>query len=139
MNGLDLRILPPEEARRFQIPPMPSAPGPRLGVTFIMLDEQAAAEYEVEQTEGALITDVAERSPAVRAGLLIGDVVLTADGQVLTTEFSLRDAVAVKQPGEVITLEVLRGEETLILEVTLGQPEQFGSLPGVAVEEGQLF
>jgi S1-C subfamily serine protease len=104
-----------------------------------MLDEQAAAEYEVEQTEGALITDVAERSPAVRAGLLIGDVVLTADGQVLTTEFSLRDAVAVKQPGEVITLEVLRGEETLILEVTLGQPEQFGSLPGVAVEEGHLF
>lgn len=139
MNGFDFRIEPRGETRRFQIPPMLAPAGARLGVTFIMLDAQAAAEFEVEATEGAYITEVTERSPAAVAGLLTGDIVISADGDALTTGYSLRDAVASKQPGDTLTLEVLRGDETLTIEVTLGQPEQFSAVPDVTIEEGQLF
>jgi S1-C subfamily serine protease len=139
MNGFDFRIEPRGETRRFQIPPMLAPAGARLGVTFVMLDVQAAAEFEVEATEGAYITEVADRSPAAVAGLVTGDIVIRADGETLTTGYSLRDAVALKQPGDSLTLEVLRGGETRTIEVTLGQPEQFSAVPDVTFEEGQLF
>jgi S1-C subfamily serine protease len=139
MNGFDFRIEPRGDARRFQSPPMQAPAGARLGVTFVMLDAQAAAEFEVEASEGAYITEVAERSPAAVAGLLAGDIVISADGETLTTGFGLRDAVALKQPGDTLTLEVLRGEETLTIEVTLGQPEQFSAVPDVSVKGGRLF
>lgn len=100
--------------------------GARLGVTFIMLDEQVAAEYEVEQTEGALITEVSPRSPADNAGLQPNDIVLSVNDHPVLIGFSLVDAIADMSPGDVVTLEVLRDGETLTIEATLGQPEQFG-------------
>lgn len=125
-------LLRPDSGRRFNIPRLPVAPlGARLGVGFVMLDEQGAEQYGVTQTDGAYITQVEDSSPAAAAGLQQGDVVTAVDGEALSLTFSLRDAVAGKQPGDVITLSVARGEETLEIEVALGQPEQFSFLPEV--------
>jgi S1-C subfamily serine protease len=135
-------IVPPFRGRdgegfRFEMPNRPEFGGPRmpqplgarLGVGFVMLDEQGAEQFGIAQTEGAYITQVSEASPATAAGLAVGDVVTAVDGEALTLDFTLRDAVANKVPGDVIALSVVRGDETLEIEVTLGQPEQFSLAP----------
>lgn len=108
------------------MPRLPQALGVRLGVGFVMLDENGAEQYGVEQTEGAYITQVADSSPAGAAGLEIGDVVTEVDGEALTLDFNLRDAIADNAPGDVLTLTVVRAGESQEIAVTLGQPEQFG-------------
>lgn len=140
----EMRGIPDPELFEFQIvPPMqgregrggrivPQTPfgqtlGVRLGVAFIMLDEQSAADYGVTVAEGALITAVETVSPANNAGVQINDVVVSVDGEALSVQRTLRDVIAQKSPGDVIVLTVIRGEETLEISVTLGQPEQFSN------------
>jgi len=128
----DFRIVPPQipdggNGRMFPFP-FGQPQGARLGVAFIMLDAQSAAEYGVTVTEGALITAVEEVSPANNAGLQVNDVIVSVDGEALNVQRTLRDAIATKSPGDVVVLSVVRGEETLEISVTLGQPEQFSRI-----------
>ncbi len=100
--------------------------GSRLGVTFVTLDEQTAQENEVDVTEGALIVEVAPESPASEAGLQADDIVTAVNGEVVDAERTLRDRLFAYEPGDTITLSVLRGAETMDIDVTLGEPEFMG-------------
>lgn len=95
----------------------------RLGVVFASLNEDTAAEHAVDVTEGALILEVQEDSPAAEAGLEVGDIILTVEGDIVDLRRDLADRIYAFEAGDVIVLEVLRGEETLTLEVTLGQTQ----------------
>jgi serine protease Do len=68
-------------------------------------------DYRIEQ--------VAENSPAEKAGLRVGDVLLAIDGtKILSTE-DLTRFLSRRQPGAQVGLQVLRGAQTLDLKVTL--------------------
>lgn len=95
----------------------------RLGVAFVTLDEATAEENGVSLTEGALISEVAEESPAAEAGLAVGDVVTAVNGEPVDAERTLRDRLIAYEPGDTISLTVVRGEETLTLDVTLAEPD----------------
>jgi S1-C subfamily serine protease len=94
----------------------------RLGVQFMTLDEQTASEHNVSVTDGALIVEVAADSPAAEAGLQVDDVVTAVDGEVVDAEYTLRDRLFAYEPGDVVTLDVLRNGEAMTIEATLGQP-----------------
>lgn len=105
----------------------------QLGVSFQTIDADLAAEKNLPVTSGALITDVYEDTPAARAGLQAGDIVLAVSGDAVDEEHTLRDRLAAYEEGDVVTLTVRRGDEELSLEVTLGPrgPEVFGwTIPG---------
>jgi S1-C subfamily serine protease len=93
----------------------------RLGVTFVMLDEQTAQERGLDLTEGALITEVAEDSPAQAAGLLVDDIITAVNGDVVDAERTLRDRLLAYEPGDTVTLSVQRGGELLELDATLDE------------------
>jgi len=115
----------PDGFRFEQMPPMMMQQfgygNGRLGVTFVTLDEQVAAEREATVTEGALIVEVVADSPAALAGLAVDDVVTAVNGELVDAERTLRDRLIAYEPGDVVTLDVLRAGETLALEVTLGE------------------
>ena len=100
---------------------MPFGGSARLGVTFTVVDDDVAAENELDVTEGALITSVQEDSPAATAGLQVGDVVTAVNGEAVNAEQTLRDRLFAYEAGDTITLDVLRDGETLSLEATLEQ------------------
>lgn len=70
--------------------------------------------------QGALVTRVVLESPAERAGLRPGDVIIEFDGQQVTEEQPLDVIVAQYAPGDEITLVILRGQAERDLTVTLG-------------------
>jgi len=97
--------------------------GGRLGVAFVPLDEQVAQEHNLDMTEGALITEVLPDSPAADAGLQADDVVTAVNNEPVDEEHTLRDRLVAYEPGDTISLSVMRGGESMEIEVTLGQSE----------------
>ena len=96
-----------------------------LGVQFVTLDEQTALQYDSELTEGAYLTNILPNSPAEFAGLQVGDVVIAVDDDVVDFERTLSDRIFAYESGDMITLTVQRGDETIEIEVSLGMtPEQ---------------
>ena len=90
-------------------------------IATVAVDEDIANQFDLEVDSGLLITDVTSGSGAEDAGLEEGDVILTFDGQELTTSDELGDAIAAKQPGDEVKLEVQRGDEKLEISATLGE------------------
>jgi len=77
---------------------------------------------------GARIIEVVPDSPAEDAGLEVGDLIISVDGQALDGEHSLTDLIADYAPGDSVTLEVQSsGEEPREVNVRLGEhPEETG-------------
>jgi aminopeptidase N len=83
---------------------------PKLGV---MIGEQAEGE------PGVKVTAVAKGSPAAKAGLEAGDVILTVDGEEVNSLGDLRYELSRRQMGDRLKLEVLRGGKRASYEPTL--------------------
>jgi S1-C subfamily serine protease len=94
---------------------------------------------EIEQ--GLIIWRVSEDSPASAAGLKGGDVITAIDGESVASPKALTEAIAEREPGEKITLTVVRfdGEGEREIEVTLGEhPDKEGEAY-LGVWVGSLF
>ncbi|HRF96030.1 MAG TPA: PDZ domain-containing protein, partial [Aggregatilineales bacterium] len=100
---------------------------------FLNVDAILAEEKSLSVTEGALVTSVDPESPAEVAGLLVDDVITAVNGEPVDEEHTLADRMVAYEAGDVVTFTVLRGEETLEIEATLGQHEQrlFGEMRGM--------
>lgn len=73
---------------------------------------------------GALITSVAEGSPAAEAGLQVGDRILAVDGQTVDATNTLAALLSAHKPGDTVTLRVARpGEGERDVTVTLGDKD----------------
>lgn len=69
---------------------------------------------------GALVTAVGAGTPAARAGLRVGDVIVAVDGRRLTGFADLIAAIASDHPGQRITVTIVRGSSRRTLTLTLG-------------------
>jgi S1-C subfamily serine protease len=110
-----------------------------LGVTSETLYPQLAEHLGLETESGALISDVVEGGPADKAGLhgasdestfqlqrvkTGGDVIVAVDGKPVLANNDLSELVASHEPGDTVTLAVLRDGERHEVNMTLGaRPE----------------
>ena len=69
---------------------------------------------------GALIVSVISGDPADQGGLEVGDLIVGAAGDDVTSMSDLAAQVRLQSPGEVLRLDVLRDGETISVDVTLG-------------------
>lgn len=92
-----------------------------LGVSVqpARLPESVAAE--LEQETGVLIAGLDAGSPADEGGLVLGDVVVTADGRPLTQPDDLLAYTAGDRVGTAVSLRVLRGGVLADVQVTVGE------------------
>lgn len=70
---------------------------------------------------GVRLTGVRADSPADRAGLKAGDVIVEFAGKPIKDLYAYTDALYAQQPGDIVDVVVLRGTERLTLKVTLGR------------------
>ena len=96
-----------------------SFPRPYFGIEFVDLTPEVAQEMNLMETQGTLVQSVTPGSPAEAAGLQVGDV-LTMFGEIpLSAQFGLLNALGVTAPDASLSIEVLRGGQTLTLDVQL--------------------
>jgi serine protease Do len=76
----------------------------------------------VNDAAGCRLTEVDENSPASRAGLKAGDVVLRVNGREIKVAATFRRWMDEAKPGETLNLEIKRGEEVLSVKVRLETP-----------------
>jgi len=84
-------------------------------------------------TGAAIITDVLPDTPADKAGLRRGDVIIAVNGERLTAEYSLPEALAQYAPGDVVTISVWERGRRRDIEIQLGSHPDDPSRPYLGV------
>ena len=90
-----------------------------LGVSAVDINQRIMTALNLETREGVLLTAIFKNGPADIAGLLQGDVVVAIDGEPTTSMVSAIQEFANRRPGDVLTLDILRGKERLTLQAVL--------------------
>lgn len=112
-----------------------------LGIYAQDLTTELAEALGLERLKGALISGVRRGSPAARAGLAPGDLVVALDGEPVKGYGELRNRLGMKGVGEGARLEVQRGEASRTVDVVLGPPS-LAPVVGVSLDprlSGAIF
>ncbi len=91
----------------------------RLGVVIQGMDEDLAKAVGLDRPKGALVEQVEPGSPADKAGIKSGDVILSVDGQPVPHSEDLPRMIAPHQPGTTVNLQVWRDRATRSMTVSL--------------------
>ena len=101
-----------------------------IGVSLQNLSSQLGDYFGVKDGKGALVTDVMDNSPAQKAGLKAGDVIVSIDGKDVEGPSDVRKAVGEKSKGEMLNIGVMRDHKTTELAVQVEEtPQDFFSAP----------
>ncbi len=92
-----------------------------LGILMKAVTEEIAERYGLDRPRGVLIDQVMDDSPAKKAGLKPSDIFLKLDGQEVNQGNEIQNAIALKNPGDVVTITVLREGEEKQIRATLGE------------------
>lgn len=94
---------------------------PRIGAQVSDVTAVDAEAYGLDEVSGAEVNAVEGDSPAERAGLDIGDVVIALDGEEIENANDLTTALAERDPGDEVTLTVVRNGRNRRVNVELGE------------------
>lgn len=92
-----------------------------IGITIQPLTTDLAESFGVAQGKGILIAQVSEDSPAEKAGLRQGDIIVAYRGKPVTDIGSFRNSVSLTQPDSREELTILRDGKQKTLTVTIGK------------------
>jgi len=114
-----------------------------LGVSIrdFTAETAEAMGIETDNYQGAMVEEVFPDSPAEKAGIEVGDVLIMVDGETITSAGDLRTTIGLKRSGEKVRLTVKRGNKTLRFTATLGEVDSEPELiagdihPGLAGAE----
>ena len=88
-----------------------------LGISLQTIDEKLGEQFNLEP--GLYVSEVNEFSPAELAGLKSGDLIIGADGKEISTFEELIEIRDSKEAGEILNIEIKRGEETKKVDIIL--------------------
>ena len=107
----------------------------RLGVEIEDLTLEAATRLKTPTVEGAILANVQADSPADKAGLRRGDVVLAANGRPVKNGHDLRNQLGLTAIGEDIELTVYRNGQQLSIKTKIAAPEGLAAVDGQVVPQ----
>jgi serine protease Do len=108
-----------------------------LGIYLQDISEDLKNAMDLPSIEGVLVSDVIEDTPADKAGLKPGDVILEYDGQKVKDMQSFRLRVSSTPAGQKVKMVVFRDGKRKNISVKIGEyPEEVSNLPGEDNEYG---
>ncbi len=103
-----------------------------LGVQIQPVTADIAESLGLAKAEGAIISDLSEKSPAFKAGLKQGDTIVKANGEDITDARDLSRTVATLKPGTSVPFEIVRAGKQRTIDV------EIGAMPTDGVKMGAL-
>ena len=94
-----------------------------LGVRIQEVTKEIAEVEKLERAEGALVASVSENSPAAKAGIKAGDIILEFDAKKVDTMRTLPKLVAETKVGKKVILKIWRNQKLITKKVLLGRLE----------------
>ena len=102
---------------------------PYVGIRYVVVDEIAKKELDLPVAYGVLVMKgngkdepaVLPGSPAEKAGILEGDIILAVDGELVTAGNDFMSLIRSKKVGEKITLSILSKDVQKTVVLTLGE------------------
>lgn len=92
---------------------------PWLGVSGLDITKEVSAYYDLPVEKGVLVARVIPDSPADRAGIVSGDIILEFDGATINDAEDLRTEIQKRKAGERVRILILREGRRRIVEATL--------------------
>ena len=92
-----------------------------LGVAMRSITPELAKELGLKEERGAFIKSVARESPAERAGIQKGDVIIEYESKKINKPYQLRNMVANTAPGKEVELKIIREGRVKTVKVTTGE------------------
>ena len=94
-----------------------------LGVRIQEVTKEIADVEKLKKPEGALVASVGQNSPAEKAGIKAGDIILEFDGKKINTMKKLPNVVASTEVGKSVELKIWRNKKLISKRLTLGRLE----------------
>ncbi|MBI5248002.1 MAG: DegQ family serine endoprotease [Desulfomonile tiedjei] len=92
-----------------------------LGVNIQNLDESLAKSFGRTDTNGALVSQVVEGSPAEKAGIKAGDIIVKFNGQDVSGAAELKNLVGREKPGTAAKLSIVRENKPMEFSITIAE------------------
>jgi serine protease Do len=113
-----------------------------LGIALQPLSEELAKAFKIEEGAGALVADVSPKSPAEKAGVQAGDVVVEVGGKKVEGPRELQFLVAAIAPGTKVEVKLVRDGQPKVVSVELGErpgPKLAGAAPAEKPDEPDVL
>ncbi len=95
-----------------------------LGVTTQDLTPELVKAFNLKNIQGAAISRIENNSPAEKAGLALGDIVVSANGKQIKNSHDLRNVIGLLQIGDKVDIEYYRGDEKKETTAVIGKQER---------------
>ncbi|MFI5035257.1 MAG: trypsin-like peptidase domain-containing protein [Acidimicrobiales bacterium] len=95
--------------------------GAFMGVEIMSMTPSLQIQFGFTVATGALVQGVIAGSGAAAAGVRQGDIIVKIDGTPINSAQDVTNVISSLHPGDVVTLDVVRGSHHLTLKVTLGR------------------
>lgn len=92
-----------------------------LGIVIQQLTPELAESFSIKQTRGILVAQVSEDSPAEKAGIKTGDLIVRYQDQAVETVGDFRNRVALTPPGSKATVSIIRNGQDKDIVVKIGK------------------
>jgi 2-alkenal reductase len=96
---------------------------PYLGISFQPINPDIALRYNLPAQWGVYVTRISSGSPASKAGIQEGDIITKIGDVTLDETHSYVNTLFTFKPGDQINLEVMRGNDKMQVQVTLGEAQ----------------
>ena len=92
-----------------------------LGIQGRSITQQMAQSLDLPVQQGILITGIMRTSPAAKAGILPGDIVVAINQQAITIPKQTQEIIANFRPGDNITISTYRGKQQMEIKAQVGE------------------
>ena len=100
-----------------------AGPSGYIGVALVDLTPELRRHFGAGEEAGVMISRVEEGSPAAKAGVLVGDILVAVDGETVESSWDVRLAIRQKKKDDATKLELWRDGRALTLSATVAERE----------------
>jgi serine protease DegQ len=92
-----------------------------VGIAVQDLTPELAESFKLKDMQGVLIAEVVRGSPADKAGIKAGDILVSIDSKPLADSNAMLETISALQPGKTAALMLLRSQSEIVIQVKVGK------------------